>query len=87
MSPKLKPEVAAVSRWLDIHWNPIGDVPPGEYDSYSLPLYGMLVRSASAAEIAERLAAFQDGMGLPRHPDELLAVAERMIEDFARLRS
>jgi hypothetical protein len=86
MSPKLKPEVAVISRWLHKHWDPIGcGVPEDEYDSYALPLYGMLFHGASPEEVAARLSEYQDMMGMPKHADELLPVAEQLIAAFPNL--
>jgi hypothetical protein len=85
MSPKLKPEVAEISLWLHKHWNPIGCVPEDEYERYALPLYGMLVHRKPASEIAQRLSEFQDMMGLPKPPDQLLSVAEHLIDAFPNL--
>ena len=86
MSPKLKPEVMQISLWLHQHWDPIGcDVPEDEYDTYALPLYGMLAHRKHAAEIAQRLSEFQDTMGLPKPADELMPIAEQLIAAFPAL--
>lgn len=86
MSPRLKPEVAEISLWLHKHWDPIGcGVPQDEYDSYALPLYGMLFHGASPEEVAARLSEFQDMMGLPKPGEELLSVAQRLIAAFPNL--
>ena len=83
MSPKLKPKVADISLWLHEHWDPIGcGVPEDEYDSYALPLCGMLFHGASAEEVAARLSEFQDMMGLPKPADALLPIARKLIADF-----
>jgi hypothetical protein len=86
MSPKVKPEIHAVSLWLHKNWDPIGcGVPEDEYDSYALPLYGMLVHNATAEEIAARLSEFQDMMGLPKPACDLKHVAEQLIAAFPAL--
>jgi hypothetical protein len=86
MSPKLKPEVAEISKWLHKNWDPIGcGVPDDEYDSYAHPLYGMLIHKATAEEIAARLSEFQDMMGLPKPAEDLLPVAEQLIAAFPTL--
>ena len=86
MSPKVKPEVQAVSLWLHENWDPIGcGVPEDEYDTYALPLYGMLIHNATAEEIAARLSEFQDMMGLPKPAGDLLQIAEQLIAAFRKL--
>ena len=83
MSQKLKPEFAVISRWLHKHWDPIGcGVPEDEYDSYALPVFGMLYHGASPEEVAARLSEFQDMMGLPKPADALLPIARKLIADF-----
>jgi len=86
MSPKVKPEVLAVSRWLHKNWDPIGcGAPEDEYDTYALPLYGMLVHKATTEEIAARLSEFQDMIGLPKPAVDLMPVAEQLIAAFPTL--
>ena len=87
MNPHIKPEVAEVSRWLHMHWDPIGcGVPDIEYESYALRLYGMLIHKASPEEIAERLSEFHNDMGLPKPAGDLIPIAKELIKDFTDLR-
>ena len=69
-----------------MHWDPIGcGEPDNEYESYALPLYGMLMHGKSADEVAERLSEFQDMVGLPKPAQELLPIAQQLIAAFPTL--
>jgi hypothetical protein len=66
LSARDKQGLRRVELLLLREWDPIGDVPADEYDSYAGQVFGKLKRGASVDEIAEYLNHVEsDLMGLP----------------------
>lgn len=72
-----------IRRFL-LEWDAIGaGVPDDEYDCMIGPLYGLVSREATRAEIATWLAEYRrDHFGLPADPEADAVLAERLVLDF-----
>ena len=79
-----------VDEVLHYLWDPIGvaGVPQarGEYDSYVLPILGLLIEGGDADVIARRLMQIEgQRMGLPTNRGRAMAAAEALIRRRDRL--
>lgn len=91
--PDWKPLAARVDEVLNYIWDPLGvrGVPEarGEYDSYVLQVTGLLLRGASAGDLAEFLGRLtRDRMGLhesPRSAEGHRSTAELLVRWRERL--
>jgi hypothetical protein len=64
-------------------WDPIGGMPPGEYDSYALRIASLLGSRASSSAIADELGRIgRDELGLDPAPADDEAVAEKIAAWF-----
>jgi len=61
-------------------WDPIGDVPEDEYDSFRDPIISMLHKGKTEKDIAEFLSRHLEGyVGLQSFPTESQEVAKKIL--------
>lgn len=64
-------------------WDPIGSVPPDEYDIYAPAVRDLLAAGADACSVAAHLEVLEVfRMGLPRRPEVDRRIAETLVTGF-----
>ena len=80
MTRDTKAEFAAIRNILNQDWDPIGDVPDDEYDSYVWPVYALLIRNAGRDEVSAYLRWAADvQMACPAPETRLVAAVDRLM--------
>lgn len=75
-----KADAAAIRRILNEDWDPIGGAPHDEYDSHVWPVYALLLRDASRAELQACLRrAADEALGSPVPDQRLARVIDRLM--------